>query len=474
MPGEVRVRFAPSPTGHLHVGGARTALFNWLYARHHGGAMILRIEDTDRSRSTDENIDFILDALRWLELDWDEGPPTPGYRQTERFDLYRAHAQRLLAEGRAYYCACTPEQLEAERAEAQARNETFRYSGRCRKLGLTSGALRLRIPDEGTTVVEDLIHGSVTFDHRQLDDWILVRSDGTPTYNFCVVVDDSDMQVTHVIRGDDHLNNTPRQMNMLLAMNATLPVYAHVPMILGADGAKLSKRHGAVSVLQYREDGYLPEALLNYLVRLGWSHGDQEIFSIEEMTQFFDIRDVNKSASAFNADKLLWINQQHIMRATPQRLAQYLRPQLEALGIQTDDEARLIAVARAQQERAKTLKEMAQNSGFFFRDVDTYDAKAAQKNLTADARAPLQALRANLQALANWDKEAIHSVVQQQSTDSGLALGKIAQPLRVAVSGTGVSPPIDVTLEVLGKADTLKRLTRAIEWIDATHGAKAG
>src|SRR5438034_717526 len=276
MSQSVRVRFAPSPTGHLHVGGARTALFNWLYARHHGGMFILRIEDTDRSRSTDDNIDDIVAALRWLGLDWDEGPPSPGYRQTERFDLYREHARRLVAAGRAYYCACTPEQLEAERAEAQAKNETFRYSGRCRALGLTAGALRLRIPEEGTTVVDDLIHGPVTFDHRHLDDWILLRSDGTPTYNFCVVVDDVTMRISHVIRGNDHLSNTPKQVLCYEALGYPVPAFAHVSMILGPDRARLSKRHGATSVQAYREQGILPEAMVNYLARLGWSSGDQE------------------------------------------------------------------------------------------------------------------------------------------------------------------------------------------------------
>jgi len=470
----IRTRFAPSPTGMLHIGGVRTALFSWLYARRHNGIFILRVEDTDRERSTDEATQVILDGMEWLGLAADEGP----FYQTRRMDRYREVIQEFLRTDRAYHCYCTKEELEEMRSRQQAAKQKPRYDGTCRH-GRTpregvNPVVRFKNPVDGVVVVEDAIHGNVIFENTELDDLIIARSDGTPTYNFCVVVDDNDMKVTHVIRGDDHLNNTPRQINMLLALGAKLPVYAHVPMILGADGAKLSKRHGAVSVLQYREDGYLPEALLNYLVRLGWSHGDQEIFSIEEMTQFFDIRDVNKSASAFNADKLLWLNQQHIMRATAQRLAQYLKPQLETLGIRTDDEAKLIAVARAQQERAKTLKEMAQSSTFFFRDVDAYDAKAAQKNLTFDARAALQALHATLQALPSWDKESIHAALQKQSADSGLALGKIAQPLRVAVSGTGVSPPIDITLEVLGRADTLKRLARAIEWIEAAHAAKAG
>jgi len=313
-------------------------------------------------------------------------------------------------------------------------------------------------------IVEDVIHGNVAFDNGQLDDLIIARSDGTPTYNFCVVVDDMDMKVTHVIRGDDHLNNTPRQINMLRALGATPPVYAHVPMILGADGAKLSKRHGAVSVLQYRDDGYLPEALLNYLVRLGWSHGDQEVFSMEEMQRLFDIRDVNKAASAFNPEKLLWLNQQHIMRATPERLAEYLKPQLAALGVAVTEDRTLVAVAKVMQERAKTLREMAQNSLYFFRDFTSYDEKAAKKNLTGDSVAPLRTVRDKLSALDEWTAAGAHEAVNQTATELGIGLGKVAQPVRVAVAGTAVSPPIDVTLEALGRATTLRRLDDALRY----------
>jgi glutamyl-tRNA synthetase len=306
------------------------------------------------------------------------------------------------------------------------------------------------------------VKGRVVFQNADLDDFIVLRSDGSPIYNFCVVCDDVDMRITHVIRGDDHLNNTPRQLNMLKALGATPPKYAHVPMILGADGAKLSKRHGAVSVLQYREEGYLPEALLNYLVRLGWSHGDQEIFTLEELTRLFDTADVNKSASAFNPDKLLWLNQQHMMRATPEHLAAHLKPQLAALGVAVDDEAKLAAVAKTQQERAKTLKEMAQNSVFFFVEPQAYDEKAAKKNLTPDAVAPLQHVIDKLSALQQWTASAIHDSVNQVAVELSLGLGKVAQPIRVAVSGTAVSPPIDVTLEVLGRDTTLHRLHRAL------------
>jgi glutamyl-tRNA synthetase len=449
----------------LHIGGVRTALFSWLYARRHAGVFILRVEDTDRERSTDEATQVILEGMEWLGLVADEGP----FYQTRRMDRYREVLSDFIQSGKAYRCYCTKDELAAMRARQEAAKQKPRYDGTCRhRTDAREGVppvIRFKNPVDGAVVVEDAIHGNVVFDNTELDDLIIARSDGTPTYNFCVVVDDMDMAVTHVIRGDDHLNNTPRQINMLLALGATTPVYAHVPMILGPDGAKLSKRHGAVSVLQYRDEGFLPEALLNYLVRLGWSHGDQEIFSIEEMTQLFDIKDVNKSASAFNPDKLLWLNQQHIIRSTPQRLAAFLKPQLATLGIQTDDEAKLIAVARAQQERAKTLKEMAQNSTFFFRDIDAYDPKAAQKNLTKDAVPVLQSLASQLLAVEQWNKESLHAVLATVAATSGLALGKVAQPLRVAVSGGSVSPPIDVTLEVLGRNETMRRISRAIEWI---------
>ena len=458
----VRTRFAPSPTGMLHIGGVRTALFCWLYARRHGGTFILRIEDTDRERSTPEAVNAILEGMQWLGLDHDEGP----FYQTERMDRYGEVIQQFLREGKAYHCYCSKEELDEMRAAQTARKEKPRYDGRCRHrkepVPGVNPVVRFRNPDEGTVVVDDVVHGPITFDSGELDDLIIARSDGTPTYNFCVVVDDYDMQVTHVIRGDDHINNTPRQINMLKALGVQPPRYAHVPMILGPDGAKLSKRHGAVSVLQYREDGFLPEGLLNYLGRLGWSHGDQEIFSLEEMTRLFDIDDVNKGASALNVDKMLWTNQQHIMRAAPERLAGYLRPQLAALGVETDDLAKLAAVARAQQERAKTLKEMAENSLFFFRDVTSYDEKAAKKNLTPEAAPLLRAVREQLAALAGWRAEAIHGVIQAVATGAGAGMGKVAQPIRVAVSGGSVSPPIDATLEILGREATLQRLDRAI------------
>ena len=457
-------RFAPSPTGLLHIGGVRTALFSWLYARRMGGQFILRIEDTDRERSQDAHVQVILDGMKWLGLEHDLGP----YYQTQRFDRYRQVIAEMLAAGTAYHCYCSKEDLDAMRAAQQARKEKPRYDGRCRHgrgPGPQSGnppVVRFKNPEEGATVVEDVVHGAVTFQNSELDDLIIARSDGTPTYNFCVVVDDADMNVTHVVRGDDHLNNTPRQMNMLLALGKQPPVYAHVPMILGPDGAKLSKRHGAVSVLEYQEQGYLPEALLNYLVRLGWSHGDQEYFTMPEMIAAFDVRDINKAASALNPDKMLWLNQQHLVRSDPKDIVPHLQWHLRQLGIESDDRALLEGIVVAQRERAKTLKEMAANSRFFFGEEVTLDAKAAEKHLTADARQLLGELSARLVALAEWSAPAIHGVLETLAQEKSLGLGKIAQPLRVAVSGGTVSPPIDMTLVLLGRARTLARLQHVL------------
>jgi glutamyl-tRNA synthetase len=460
----VRTRFAPSPTGMLHIGGVRTALFSWLYARRHGGAFILRVEDTDLERSTPEAVEAILEGMKWLGLDHDEGV----FYQTRRMDRYREVIERFLADGHAYHCYCTREELEELRAGQLERKEKPRYDGRCRDRSEprpgVNPVVRFRSPDQGQLVVEDVVHGPIVFDAAELDDLVIARSDGTPTYNFCVVVDDYDMRVTHVIRGDDHINNTPRQMQMLRALGAEPPIYAHLPMILGPDGAKLSKRHGAVSVLQYRDMGFLPEALLNYLARLGWSHGDQEIFTIDELIRLFDIEDCNKSASALNPDKMLWTNQQHIMRATPAHLAAHLAPQLEAAGVpraRLADPAKLAAVAKSQQERARTLREMAENSLFFFNDVNGYEEKAARKNLTPDTAPLLEAVAGRLAALPQWTAPAIHEAVDALAKEEGVGLGKVAQPLRVAVSGGSVSPPIDVTLEIIGRDETLARIARA-------------
>jgi glutamyl-tRNA synthetase len=460
----VRVRFAPSPTGHLHVGGVRTALFNWLFARHHGGCFILRIEDTDRSRSTEENIDAIVDALTWLGLDWDEGPPAPGYRQTERIDLYREHAERLLAAGRAYYCDCPPEQLEAERKAAQARKETFRYSGRCRERGLQAGALRLRIPDTGQTVVDDLIHGTVTFDHGELDDWILVRTDGTPTYNFCVVVDDVTMRITHVIRGNDHLSNTPKQILCYEALGYPTPAFAHVSMILGADRARLSKRHGAASVQAFRDAGILPDAMVNYLARLGWAHGDQEVFTRDELVALFDIKDVAPSAAIFDQAKLEWLSQ-HFMKTMPGgRLAELMAPFVRGAGLPVpEDRARLARIADTLKERAKTLVELFDVGRFYFERPREYEAKAAQKLFTSEGVTRLDALIERLDSLPEFSMAALETAYRELIERLGLKLVDLAQLSRLCVTGKTASPPIFDVLAILGRDETLARLRAARE-----------
>jgi len=455
-------RFAPSPTGMLHIGGVRTALFSWLYARRYGGRFILRVEDTDRERSTDEAVRVILEGMRWLGLNEDEGP----FYQTQRYDRYRAVIAQLLEQGLAYRCYCSKEELDAMREGQMARKEKPRYDGRWRDSTATPPAgvtpvIRFKNPTSGEVVVDDLVHGRTVFSNEELDDLIIQRSDGNPTYNFCVVVDDFDMGVTHVIRGDDHLNNTPRQINMLKALGATPPAYAHVPMILGADGAKLSKRHGAVSVLEYQKEGFLPDALLNYLVRLGWSHGDQEVFTREEMIAAFDIAHVGKAASAFNPDKLLWLNQQHIMKAPRATLVAALREQLAMLDITTADDALCGGVVEALRERAKTMKEMAASSLFFFREP-VMDEKAVAKHLTPEAKAVLGELRAAFAAVGEWTAPALHGALQAFAEARGLGLGKVAQPLRVAITGGTVSPPIDATLAVLGRERVLQRLDRAL------------
>ena len=455
-------RFAPSPTGMLHIGGVRTALFSWLQARRHGGRFILRVEDTDRERSTDEAVRVILEGMRWLGLNEDEGP----FFQTQRYDRYREVIDQMLAQGLAYRCYASKEELDAMREAQLARKEKPRYDGRWRDSKETpppgvTPVIRFRNPLEGEVVVDDLVHGRTVFQNAELDDLIIQRSDGNPTYNFCVVVDDWDMGVTHVIRGDDHLNNTPRQINMLKALGATPPAYAHVPMILGADGAKLSKRHGAVSVLEYQKEGFLPDALLNYLVRLGWSHGDQEIFTREEMIAAFDIANVNKAAAAFNPDKLLWLNQQHIMKAPQATLVAALREQLAMLGIADADESLCGGVVEALRERAKTMKEMAASAVIFFREP-VMDEKAVVKHLTAESKAMLGELATALGSLPEWNAPALHALLQEFAGMRSLGLGKVAQPLRVAVTGGTVSPPIDATLALLGREKVLARLGAAL------------
>ncbi|MEA1888754.1 MAG: glutamate--tRNA ligase [Pseudomonadota bacterium] len=459
-----RTRFAPSPTGYLHVGGARTALFSWLHARKHGGAFILRIEDTDLERSTPESVNAILEGMTWLGLEYDEGP----FYQTKRFDRYNEVIEELMEKGLAYRCGCSRERLDDLRETAMANKEKPRYDGHCRDLDVnpdTPHVIRFLNPDEGVVVVDDMVRGRVVFSNSELDDLIIRRTDGSPTYNLTVVVDDCDMNVTEVIRGDDHLNNTPRQINILRALGKDIPRYAHLPMILGDDGARLSKRHGAVSVMQYMEQGMLPEALLNYLVRLGWSHGDQEVFSQEELIQLFDINNVNRSASSFNTDKLLWLNQQYIKAADPLHLAHLLSPHLGKLDIDPSVGPDILEVVKAQQERASTLVEMAEISEFIYRDFEEFDENAAKKNLRPVARVPLEVVQQALRELESWDEESLHECVEKVSALLDLKMGKVAQPLRVAIVGRAASPGIDVTLKLVGKEATLRRIDKALAYI---------
>jgi glutamyl-tRNA synthetase len=465
----VRVRFPPSPTGHLHIGGVRTALFNWLYARHSGGVFVLRIEDTDRTRSTEESIQVILEGLSWLGLDWDEGP----YRQTERLDVYQAHAYRLLAEGRAYHCYCSPQELQERREEALRRGENPRYDRRCRDLPQPppgrQPAIRIKAPLAGQTTFVDLIHGELTFENSELDDLIILRSDGTPTYNFAVVVDDVTMRITHVIRGDDHIPNTPRQIMIYHALDYPLPQFGHVSMILGSDKGRLSKRHGATSVLAYRELGYLPEAILNYLARLGWAHGDQEIFSKEELVEQFSLSELNKAAAIFNPDKLLWLNAHYLRTLPSERLIDELLPHLTREGIvKSPDEVDRAYLARAidsVRERSKTLVEMAKWLRFYFTDHIIYEDKAAAKFLTAATAPLLSQLVEGLERLPTFDEASIEQVFQRLMAAEGVALGALAQPARVALTGGTVSPGIHEVMAILGRERVLSRLRKALEGI---------
>jgi glutamyl-tRNA synthetase len=463
----VRSRFAPSPTGYLHIGGARTALFAWLHARRHGGTFILRIEDTDRERSTEASVNAILEGMAWLGLNYDEGP----FYQTQRFERYREVLDQLLAAGHAYRCYCTPEDLAARREAQLARKEKPRYDGRCRHLdapppGEPPFVIRFRNPLDGDVVVDDLIRGRVPFSNSELDDLVLARTDGTPTYNFTVVVDDMDMGVSCVIRGDDHLNNTPRQLNILRALGAPAPQYAHVPMILGPDGARLSKRHGAVSVLQYRDDGILPEALLNYLVRLGWSHGDQEVFSLDELVALFDIEHVNRAAAAVNPEKLLWLNQHYLKTIDPEHVARHLSPFIGRHGVDPAlDGPPLHEVVLALRERSKTLVEMADKALPFYREFGHYDPAAAAKHLTPEVIEPLLTLHTRFEQLEDWQAPRLHALVEEVAAQHGRKFGQLAQPLRVALCGNAVSPAIDVTLQLIGRGRVLGRLERAVEWL---------
>ncbi len=471
MTEEIRVRFAPSPTGHLHIGGARTALFNWLYARHNSGRFILRIEDTDRSRSTDEYIEAIIEGMKWLGLDWDEGP----FRQTDRFDIYRDYAQKLMSGGNAYYCFCSAEELEERRKEAMAHGRPLKYDGRCRDLNAADApkgpaAVRFKMPQQGRTAVEDLIKGTVVFENDQLDDLIILRSDGTPTYNLTVVVDDVDMKITHIIRGDDHLNNTPKQIQIYRALGYAVPQFVHLPMILGADKARLSKRHGATSVMAYHDMGYLPEALMNYLVRLGWSYGDQEVFTMDELVKYFSFENVGKAASVFNPEKLLWLNGQYIMGSSPERLAELVMPFLvkeKILGEgQAMDMAWLSRAVGTLKERAKTLAELAASLRYYIAEDVEYNEKARAKFLNEKSLPLLIELKDVLPLSNDFSASALEKVFHEITERHGIKLGSIAQPVRVAVTGGTESPGIFEMLEVMGKEMTLKRLEKAVRIIE--------
>lgn len=462
----IRTRFAPSPTGFLHVGGVRTALFSWLYAQHHQGQFILRIEDTDQERSTAESVQAILDGMQWLGLSWDEGP----FYQTQRYPRYLEVIEQLLANGQAYRCTCSKERLEILREQQLTAKEKPRYDGHCRDAHIAADinqpyVVRFKNPLEGRVHFVDQVYGEIQVDNQELDDLILLRSDGHPTYNFAVVVDDWDMAITHVIRGDDHINNTPRQINLLHALGAPIPVYAHLSMILGEDGKRLSKRHGAVSVLQFKEQGILPHALLNYLVRLGWSHGDQEIFSLDEMIRYFDFEHVHRGTSSFNYEKLYWLNQHYQKHDAPESLVPALAWHFEQVGIDTQQGPSLDRLLSVQAERCKTLDEICQKSLFFYQDEIVYDADAQKKHWRPVMLDALTALESKLEQLPLWEKEAIQDCINEVCVAFDMNMGKVAQPLRVAVTGGTNSPAIDMTLVLLGRDKVLKRLSGALEWI---------
>lgn len=459
---EMRVRFAPSPTGYLHIGGARTALFNYLLARQNRGTFILRIEDTDVERSTQESVDAILDAMEWLGLEYDEGP----YYQSERFDLYREKIQLLLDSGKAYKCYCTEEELTRKREAAIQQGAKPQYDGSCRKLEQERPGqpyvVRFKTDPVGTTAFNDLIKGNISFENRELDDMIIQRTDGTPTYNFVVVVDDAEMGLTLIVRGDDHLSNTPRQIQIYAALGYAVPQFAHVPMILGDDKKRLSKRHGATSVMAYRDMGYLPEAMVNYLVRLGWSHGDEEIFSMAELVEKFSIKNVGRSAGVFNPDKLLWLNEHYIKTGDPQRLGNLLQEYLHRAGVDTSAGPDAAEVVKTLQDRSKTMVEMAQKGAFYYLDELNYAQAAVEKFITAEQAGIFSALLEQFKT-ATFDAEGIEAAFKQVLEQTGLKFGKVGQPVRVALSGGTSAPGIYEVALVLGRERCIKRLQRAIK-----------
>jgi len=461
---KIRTRFAPSPTGFLHIGGARTALFNWLYTRRNGGTFVLRIEDTDQLRSTDESTRAILDAMTWLGLNWDEGP----YFQAEQVAIHRQMVQKLIDEGKAYYCTCTPEELDAKRKKALAASRKPKYDGTCRDKGLRrlpNSVVRFRCPEVGVTIIHDLIKGNISFNNEELDDLIIERADGYPTYNFAVVIDDARMKITHVIRGDDHVNNTPKQILIYEALGYEVPLFGHVPMILGSDKARLSKRHGATSVMAYQEMGYLPEALVNYLVRLGWSHGDQEIFTIKELISAFSLEAVGKSAAIFNPEKLLWLNQHYIMACPEERLVELITPFWIKKGFDVSDRRYVALVTENLRSRSKTLVEMADSGSFYFQDDVVYDPEAAAKFLTPDYAEHLEAVAERIPDIVDYSKDGLEAFLRSLAEKRGTKLKWIAQALRVALTGRTVSTGIDEVMVILGKERVLRKICRAINRI---------
>ncbi|QTA81174.1 Glutamate--tRNA ligase [Desulfonema limicola] len=461
---KIITRFPPSPTGYLHVGGARTALFNWLYARHTNGKFVLRIEDTDLQRSTQESVDAIFEAMEWLNIDWDEGP----FYQSQRFDIYKTYVQQLIDSGHAYYCSCTAEQVDEMRKKGMAANGKAKYDGTCREKGLAKGnntAVRFKVPYAGTTIIEDKVKGNIVFQNSDLDDFVICRSDGVPTYNFVVVIDDMTMGINTIIRGDDHVSNTPKQILLYKALGAELPVFAHVPMVLGRDKTRLSKRHGAMSVTEYRKMGFLPDALINYLVRLGWSYGDQEYFTRDELVEKFTLDHIGKSAGVFDPDKLLALNADHIKASEPEKLIPHLQPFLDEKGIDYQDTDYLVKVIKTLNARSKTLIEMAESAMFYYQDTIVYEETAAKKNLKPNALDPLNGLIQELEALDEFTEKNLEGAFLAVMEKTGLKLGKIAQPVRVALTGKTASPGIFEIIEILGKDAALSRLKACVKYI---------
>ena len=461
----MKSRFAPSPTGYLHIGGARTALFAWLWAKKTSSKFVLRIEDTDKERSTQASVDAILEGMEWLGLDYDEGP----IYQSDRTDRYNEVINVLLANGKAYYCDCSKDRLEQMRESQIANKEKPKYDGCCRQKSLNNGVIRFLNPDEGSVIFNDFVKGEVSIANSELDDLIISRSDGTPTYNLTVVVDDHDMQIDCVIRGDDHINNTPKQINLNEALGWDVPKFAHVPMILGSDGSRLSKRHGALNLLSYRDDGFLPEALLNYLVRLGWSNGDQEIFSIGEMIELFELENINNSPASFNQEKLDWMNQSYIKTTSTSNLIQHLSWHLERLNINLDSGPSISDLVEFLRERSKSLVDMAQSCVMFYTDLDGFDEAQANKTFKVNSKEVLEDLLDRLSVINDWNAENIHSVIESICEARSIGFGKVGQPFRLALSGDGKSGSIDISAQFVGKERTLSRLKKAIDWINSQN-----